>query len=51
MNDKFFETTYKHYEEKMKWFATEDALRKENVELRAEIRRLEKMVRGNENND
>lgn len=44
LNDKVFETTYKHYEEKMKWFATEDALRKENVELRAEIRRLEKSI-------
>ncbi len=42
LNDKLFEKTYSYYDEKMKWQAKEDALHREIIELRSEIRRLKK---------
>lgn len=42
LNDKLFEKAYSYYEEKMKWQAKEDALHREIVELREEIRSLKK---------
>ena len=38
LNDKLFEKAYAYYDEKMKWQAKEDALHREIVELRSEVR-------------
>ena len=42
LNDKLFEKTYSYYEEKMKWQAKENALHREIIELRSELRLLKK---------